>query len=65
MGGSAAVCHTSRSQAERGVAEDTALTADDLKVLVGRYKQVYASLNKVRRGPGGEGRRGPRRSVCE
>lgn len=33
-------------KAERGVADDTALTAADLKTLVGRYKQVYRSLGK-------------------
>ncbi len=39
--------HPSHPQAERGVADDTALTAADLKTLVGRYKQVYRSLGKV------------------
>lgn len=29
------------------MADDTALTAADLKTLVGRYKQVYRSLGKV------------------
>ncbi|GLI61134.1 hypothetical protein VaNZ11_003409 [Volvox africanus] len=36
-----------RLKEERRVTEDTALTAADLKVLVGRYKEVYKQLGKV------------------
>ncbi|GLC41497.1 hypothetical protein PLESTB_001005100 [Pleodorina starrii] len=36
-----------RLKAERRVSEDTALTAADLKLLVGRYKEVYKSLGKI------------------
>jgi phosphoenolpyruvate synthase/pyruvate phosphate dikinase len=36
-----------RVQHERGAQQDTDLTAEDLKVLVGRYKGVYRSQGKV------------------